>query len=228
MLRQYIVMFPLLVWFTRLVISSSNNKLYSLLYIRELNSHVNECPGGNLIWARMSGVVIWCEHECPGGHLMWARMSGWSFDVSTNVRPCQNSRGNECPWERMSVHHSYYVVFVKEHSYRLTYTEKKQNLSKYIFDIKEHKTISCYCVDHLKVQRQLQGCYSRNVRLIWLYPRKTSKGNLCRHFNRKKWFFQIKDTALNKEAEAEQILQHHTAQIILDYTTQVQVSNFNG
>ena len=100
--------------FTRLVISSSNNKLYSLLYIRELNSHVNECPGGNLIWARMSGVVIWCEHECPGwsfdvsknvrgGHLMWARMSGvviwceheclgWSFDVSTNVRPCQKSR----------------------------------------------------------------------------------------------------------------------------------------
>jgi len=40
----------------------------------------------------MSGVVIWCEHECPG----------WSFDVSTNVRPCQKSRGNECPWERMS------------------------------------------------------------------------------------------------------------------------------
>jgi len=25
--------------------------------------------------------------------------------VSTNVRPCQKSRGNECPWERMSVHH---------------------------------------------------------------------------------------------------------------------------
>jgi len=71
--------------------------------------------GGNLIWARMSGVVIWCEHECPGGHLMWARMSGvvigcehecpgWSFDVSTNVRPCQKSRGNECPWEQMYVH----------------------------------------------------------------------------------------------------------------------------
>ena len=48
--------------------------------------------GGNLMWARMSGVVIWCEHECPG----------WSFDVSTNVRPCQKSHGNECPWERMS------------------------------------------------------------------------------------------------------------------------------
>jgi len=95
--------------FTRLVISSSNNKLYSLLYIRELNSHVNECPGGNLIWARMSGVVIWCEHECPGlsfdvstnvrgGHLMWARMSGV-------VIWCEH----ECPalsklaWERMSV-----------------------------------------------------------------------------------------------------------------------------
>jgi len=72
-----------------------------------------------LIWARMSGVVIWYEHECPGwsfdvstnvrgGHLMWARMSGWSFDVSTNVRGviwCEH----ECPalskiaWERMSV-----------------------------------------------------------------------------------------------------------------------------
>jgi len=37
-------MFPLI-----LGISSSNNKLYRLLYIRELNSHVNECPGGNLI-----------------------------------------------------------------------------------------------------------------------------------------------------------------------------------
>ena len=24
--------------------------------------------------------------------------------MSTNVRPCQKSRGNECPWERMSVH----------------------------------------------------------------------------------------------------------------------------
>ena len=48
--------------------------------------------GGHLMWARMSGVVIWCEHECPG----------WSFDVSTNVRPCQKSHGNECPWERMS------------------------------------------------------------------------------------------------------------------------------
>jgi len=34
------------------------------------------------------------EHECPG----------WSFDVSKNVRPCQESRGNECPWERMSIH----------------------------------------------------------------------------------------------------------------------------
>ena len=52
----------------------------------------HECPGGHLMWARMSGVVIWCEHECPG----------WSFYVSTNVRPCQKSRGNECPWERMS------------------------------------------------------------------------------------------------------------------------------
>jgi len=31
-------------------------------------------------------------------------MSGWSFDVSTNVRPWQKSHGNECPWERMSVH----------------------------------------------------------------------------------------------------------------------------
>ena len=48
--------------------------------------------GGNLIWARMSGVVIWCEHECPGGHLMWARMSGPVKNrVGTNVR------GNECP-----------------------------------------------------------------------------------------------------------------------------------
>jgi len=84
--------------FTRLGISSSNNKLYRLLYISELNSHVNDCPGGNLIWARMSGVVIWCEHECPGSHLMWARMSGV-------VIWCEN----ECPalsktaWERMSV-----------------------------------------------------------------------------------------------------------------------------
>jgi len=122
--------------FTRLVISSSNNKLYRLLYIRELNSHVNECPGGNLIWARMSGVVIWCEHECPGwsfdvstnvrgGHLMRARMSGvviwcehecpgWSFYVSTNVRPCQKSRGNECPWERMSVHLLYIPSYNNE------------------------------------------------------------------------------------------------------------------
>jgi len=57
----------------------------------------------HLIWARMSGVVIWYEHECPG----------WSFDVSTNVRggllmwarmsgPVKNRvgtnvRGNECP-----------------------------------------------------------------------------------------------------------------------------------
>jgi len=71
--------------FTRLGISSSNNKLYRLLYIRELNSHVNECAGGNLIWARMSGVVIWCEHEYPG----------WSFDVSTNVR------GGHLMWARM-------------------------------------------------------------------------------------------------------------------------------
>jgi len=75
--------------FTRLGISSSNNKLYRLLYIRELKSHVNDCPVGNLIWARMSGVIIWCKHKCPG----------WSFDVSTNVRPCQKSRGNECLWE---------------------------------------------------------------------------------------------------------------------------------
>jgi len=92
------------VFFTRLGISSSNNKLYRLLYIRELNSHVNECPGGNLIWAQMSGVVIWCEHECPGwsfnvstnvrgGRLMWARMSGPVKNrVGTNVR------GNECPY----------------------------------------------------------------------------------------------------------------------------------
>jgi len=84
-------------------------ELYRLLYIRELNSHVNECPGGNLIWALRSVVVIWCEHECPGwsfdvstnvrgGHLMWARMSGM-------VIWCEH----ECPalskiaWERMSV-----------------------------------------------------------------------------------------------------------------------------
>jgi len=39
-----------------------------------------------LMWARMSGVVIWCEHECPG----------WSFDVSTNVR------GGHLLWARMS------------------------------------------------------------------------------------------------------------------------------
>jgi len=48
----------------------------------------------------MSGVVIWCEHECPG----------WSFDVSTNVRPCQKSRGNECPWERMSGIRNYHIL----------------------------------------------------------------------------------------------------------------------
>ena len=61
--------------------------------------------GGNLIWARMSGVVIWCEHECPG----------WSFDVSTNVRPCQKLCGNECPWERMSVHlgRQYHEIFYR-------------------------------------------------------------------------------------------------------------------
>jgi len=75
------------VCFTRLGISSSNNKLYRF----DMSTNVR---GGNLMWARMSGVVIWCEHECPG----------WSFDVCTNVRPCQKSRGNECPWERMSVH----------------------------------------------------------------------------------------------------------------------------
>ena len=68
----------------------------------------NNCGTGctdirsHLIWARMSGVVIWCEHECPG----------WSFDVSTNVRPCQKSRGNECPWERMSgiLHCHHYLL----------------------------------------------------------------------------------------------------------------------
>jgi len=54
-------------------------------------------------WARMSGVVIWCEHECPGlsfdvstnvrdGHLMWARMSG-----PVKNRMGTNVRGNECP-----------------------------------------------------------------------------------------------------------------------------------
>jgi len=58
--------------FTRLWISSSNNKLYRLLYIRERE--------------RMSGLVIWYEHECPG----------WSFDVSTNVR------GGHSMWARMS------------------------------------------------------------------------------------------------------------------------------
>jgi len=47
-----------------------------------------------------------------GGHLMWAWMSGWSFGVSTNVRPCQKSCGNECPWERMSVHRVL-TVFLK-------------------------------------------------------------------------------------------------------------------
>ena len=58
-------------------------------------------------------VVIWYEYECPGGHLMCARMSGWSFDVSTNVRPCQKSRGNECPytwlgrWTDLSVFSAY-------------------------------------------------------------------------------------------------------------------------
>ena len=49
--------------------------------------------GGNLMWARMSEVVIWCEHECPGGHLMWARMSG-----PVKNRMGTNVRGNECPY----------------------------------------------------------------------------------------------------------------------------------
>jgi len=44
--------------FTRLGISSSNNKLYRF----NMSTNVR---GGNLMWARMSGVVIWCEHECP-------------------------------------------------------------------------------------------------------------------------------------------------------------------
>ena len=79
------------VFFTRLGISSSNNKLYRLFYIRELNSHVNDCPVCNLIWAQITSVIIWCEHECPG----------WSFDVSTNVWPCQKSRGNECPYTEL-------------------------------------------------------------------------------------------------------------------------------
>jgi len=38
--------------------------------------------GGHLMWARMSGVVIWCEHECPAlSKIAWERMS-----VGTNVR----------------------------------------------------------------------------------------------------------------------------------------------
>ena len=91
-------MFPLLVW--ELVHQTIN----CIGYFTIENWIVNECPGGNLIWARMSGVVIWCEHECPGwsfnvstnvrgGHLMWARMSGPVKNrVGTNVR------GNECPY----------------------------------------------------------------------------------------------------------------------------------
>ena len=92
-------------------------ELYRLLYIRELNSHVNDCPGGNLIWARMSGVVIWCEHECPGwsfdvstnargGHFMWARMSGPVKNrVGTNVR------GNECPYTINTVKNIFPISF---------------------------------------------------------------------------------------------------------------------
>jgi len=100
--------------FTRLGISSSNNKLYRLLYIRVLNSHVNECPGGNLIWARMSGVVIWCEHECPGwsfdmsmnvrsGNLMWARMSGVVIWCEHECPALSKTNVNECPYTGVCV-----------------------------------------------------------------------------------------------------------------------------
>ena len=93
-------MFPLPVW--ELVHQTINcigyftleNWIVLWTNVRVVIWYEHECPGGNLMWARLSGVVIWCEHECPG----------WSFEVSTNVRPCQKSRGNECPWERMSVH----------------------------------------------------------------------------------------------------------------------------
>ena len=91
--------------FTRLGISSSNNKLYRLLYIRERERmsglviwYEHECPGwsfdvstnvrgGHSMWARMSGVVIWCEHECPAlSKIAWERMS-----VGTNVRTPRSS-----------------------------------------------------------------------------------------------------------------------------------------
>jgi len=87
-------MLPLLVW--ELVYQTINCIHNNVGYFTLENWIVvwTNVRGGNLMWARMSGVVIRCEHECPV----------WSFDVSTNVRPCQKSRGNECPWERMSVH----------------------------------------------------------------------------------------------------------------------------
>ena len=72
---KHIVKFPLLVW------------EYLLGYFALENFDVStSVRGGNLMWARLSGVVIWCEHECPG----------WSFDVATNVR------GGHLMWPRMS------------------------------------------------------------------------------------------------------------------------------